>query len=651
VNLNFPPRFGSIPSLFRQPLTLLAGVLLWLAPMLAPAQSVKFADAQSMLPTSGLPLPTSVAVERDGSVLIADTFSKRVAEVPWTGSGYGPQKTLPTGSLGDPTCIAVDSLGDVFVVDYPADRVVELPKASTGWGPVLTLPFSGLSKPDAVAIDTEGDVFVTSTNIDDNRGEVYELPRAETGYGPQQTLPTVGLGNPLGIAVDTAGDVFVTDYFHDRLVELPWTETGYGPQTDVRDGSFHSPHGIAVDSAGNLVVSNQKTGTVVELPKTATGFGVHRVLSTSDLDIPEGVAVDSSGEVFVADYSPEPSGSNVVELQTHSVNFWSAYVCASGPTTPTGCNTTLTLNYNVSAGGTLGTPNVLTGGAANLDFTLASGSTCTGTVAAGTSCTVNVTFAPLSAGIRNGSAEIVDSSGTVLSTTKVYGLGLEATGNPVVKVSTDYLDFYPTAITLLGTLPLTVSNVGKGGPLTVTPSISSYSGGPSPTYSIQEGTCAAGVMPGNSCILQVGFSPTTVATHYGLLTVETNGAANPTVGLHGRAIGLSVLGGVSYQPLKFGSVALGSTEVLPLTVTNVGLPGTVYIDTWITVRSTIHLTTTYTVLKTAQNTCQAGITSGQSCILPIEFAPTTSGIHDDLLTLLPSVQGGSTTVWLSGSTP
>jgi len=70
-------------------------------------------------------------------------------------------------------------------------------------------------------------------------------------------------------------------------------------------------------------------------------------------------------------------------------------------------------------------------------------------------------------------------------------------------------------------------------------------------------------------------------------------------------------------------------------VTNVGLPGKVTVGTAITVRATTRPATTYTVLTTSENTCLAGIATGQSRTLPIEFAPTSSGIHDDLLTLTP----------------
>ena len=115
--------------------------------------------------------------------------------------------------------------------------------------------------------------------------------------------------------------------------------------------------------------------------------------------------------------------SRGVELQTHSVNFEKVNVCAPGQTMSAPCSETLTLNFIVNAEVTLGTPMVLTGGAPDLDFTLASGSTCTGAVTAGATCTVNVTFAPVATGVRNGSVEITDGSGNVLATTSIYGFG------------------------------------------------------------------------------------------------------------------------------------------------------------------------------------------------------------------------------------
>jgi hypothetical protein len=146
------------------------------------------------------------------------------------------------------------------------------------------------------------------------------------------------------------------------------------------------------------------------------------------------------------------------------------------------------------------------------------------------------------------------------------------------------------------------------------------------------------VTPGNSCTLVVEYSPVSIGTHDDTLTVATNGGS-PTVGLEGSVVGLSVLGGVSGATLRFGPVSPGDTKMLPLTVTNVGLPGTVQVGTKISGPS-------YSIL-TEGNTCLAGIAEGQSCTLPVQFAPKTSGLHDDLLTLTPFPGAGSTTVWLA----
>jgi hypothetical protein len=110
-------------------------------------------------------------------------------------------------------------------------------------------------------------------------------------------------------------------------------------------------------------------------------------------------------------------------LQLGSVNFGSANICPGGQTTPAPCSQTLALNYSVNVPNTtFGTIKVLTQGAPNLDFTLSS-TTCTGAVTAGNSCTVYVQFAPLAPGLRMGAVQLTDSSGNLLITTFVHGIG------------------------------------------------------------------------------------------------------------------------------------------------------------------------------------------------------------------------------------
>jgi hypothetical protein len=73
---------------------------------------------------------------------------------------------------------------------------------------------------------------------------------------------------------------------------------------------------------------------------------------------------------------------------------------------------------------TLSAIKVLTTGLPNLDYTLASGSTCIGVVTAGTACIVKVNFAPIAPGARNGAVEILDDTGTVTRTTFLHGTGI-----------------------------------------------------------------------------------------------------------------------------------------------------------------------------------------------------------------------------------
>ncbi len=81
---------------------------------------------QFTLPATGLSYPQGVAVNQAGDVFITDNRNQRVVELPWAGSGYGPQIVLPINSLQTPTSVVVDNAGDIFVADFDGRQVVEL---------------------------------------------------------------------------------------------------------------------------------------------------------------------------------------------------------------------------------------------------------------------------------------------------------------------------------------------------------------------------------------------------------------------------------------------------------------------------------------------------------------------------------------------
>ena len=389
----------SLSAFARFLLLPMCALLLLLGAISAPAhaQNVTFAGAQTTVPASGLYYPFGAAVDAAGDVFIADTYNSRVVKVP---AGGGAQTTVGSG-LNMPGGVAVDGAGDVFIADTYNSRVVKVPAG----GDAQTTVGSGLSYPYGVAVDAAGDVFIT----DSGNNRVVEVPASG---GPQTTVPASGLNYPIGVAVDGAGDVFIGDAGNSRVVEVP---ASGGPQTTVPASGLSSPYGVAVDGAGDVFIADHVNNLVVEVPasggaQTTVGSGLYN---------PVGVAVDGAGDVFIAD----TDNDRVVEVQTIAVNFGNVNVCPGGQTSPAPCNQTFTLNYSVTATTTFGATKVVTQGAPNLDFTLSSGSTCTGTVSAGTACTVNVTFAPTVPGEREGAVQLFDNSGNLLASMLVHGIG------------------------------------------------------------------------------------------------------------------------------------------------------------------------------------------------------------------------------------
>jgi hypothetical protein len=103
--------------------------------------------------------------------------------------------------------------------------------------------------------------------------------------------------------------------------------------------------------------------------------------------------------------------------------FGNTNVCPPGQSTPAPCSVTKPVTFTMTSNATIGSVQVVTQGATGLDFQLGSGSTCIGAISAGSSCTVNVTFAPIAPGLRLGAVELFDNSGNLLATRLIYGIG------------------------------------------------------------------------------------------------------------------------------------------------------------------------------------------------------------------------------------
>jgi len=129
-------------------------------------------------------------------------------------------------------------------------------------------------------------------------------------------------------------------------------------------------------------------------------------------------------------------------------SFANANVCPAGQNSPAPCSQSLQLTFNVPQTTTLGAIQVLTQGATGLDFTLASSNNCSGTIGAGTACTVNVTFAPLAPGLRMGAVALFNDSGNQVASLPIYGVGQApvAAFSPAAPVVVNTTASYPLSV-------------------------------------------------------------------------------------------------------------------------------------------------------------------------------------------------------------
>jgi hypothetical protein len=122
--------------------------------------------------------------------------------------------------------------------------------------------------------------------------------------------------------------------------------------------------------------------------------------------------------------------SNVTSPVTINIAAAPAGTVTSGPAASAGTvelqsTATVTTNFAISGGTTVGTIAVVTQGATGLDFTNAGSGTCAVTTyGEGATCTVNVTFSPTHPGPRLGAVNLLDGSGNLLATQYVTAIGV-----------------------------------------------------------------------------------------------------------------------------------------------------------------------------------------------------------------------------------
>lgn len=268
------------------------------------------------------------------------------------------------------------------------------------------------------------------------------------------------------------------------------------------------------------------------------------------------------------------------------------------------------------------TPLTITSIAAGAPF--GATNNCGTTLAAGQSCTVNVTFAPTAAKYFTGSLTITDSSATSPHTVALSGNGYL----PLVTAPTQ-ISFpnQPTGTTSSG-YTVTLTNKQP-----VTMNIASIQ---APAPFAQTNNCGTALASGASCTVTVTFAPTVVA-HYSLnLTITDDAATSPqTVPLYGTGYALVYL---TPSSITFPNQSMGTSSAAS-TVTLTNNQTTAVNISSISVAAPFSQT----------NTCGTSLAAGQTCTLSVTFSPTGVQYYAANLTVTDDASNSPQVLALGGN--
>ena len=251
-----------------------------------------------------------VALDGFGDLFIADYYNNRIRKVDTNGiittvAGHGAT-SLNSGSFsGDggpatnanlnlPTGVATDALGDLLIADFQNNRIRKVDvhgiiSTVAGNG---SFAYSGdggaavkaaLKSPEGVALDTSGNLFIAdSQNHRVRKVDTNGIISTVAGNGTAGVFGDGGAGTnanlnvPIGVAVDAFGNLFIADSYNNRIREvflggLPSLTVSYVSAANA--GKYQvvatSPYGSVTGLVANLTVvpsTNQMAGIVMSVP-------------------------------------------------------------------------------------------------------------------------------------------------------------------------------------------------------------------------------------------------------------------------------------------------------------------------------------------------------------------------------------------------
>ena len=267
-----------------------------------------------------------------------------------------------------------------------------------------------------------------------------------------------------------------------------------------------------------------------------------------------------------------------------------------------------------------------------------SGGTCTngGAVAAGSNCTILVTFKPTALGARSGVLTITDNATGSPRAISLTGTGVAAPG-PTATLLPAKLTFANQTINTTSAVQLaTLKNTSASAVLNI--SAIAISGANSSDFA-KTSTCAATLAAGASCTISGTFKPTVAAARAASLSITSNASGALATALEGTGIAIAApMASLSASSLAFGNQTVNvKSAAKTVTLSNTG-NGMLNI---------ISIAASGDFAQT--NTCGTQVAAGTNCVISVTFTPTTAGARAGMVTLTTDAASSPDEVSLTGT--
>ena len=534
------------------------------------------------------------------------------------------------------------------------------PAATGSLTGTLTVTDSASNSPQTASL--------TGTGVVQTVMSPTSLSFGSQALGTSSVAKTVTLTNNLATAlsissISVSGDYTRTNTCGTSLapgtnctISVTFTPTATGNRTGtltVTDGANNSPQTASLTGTGVLqaaatpaslsfgsqaVATSTAAKTVTLTNNLATALTISSIAASGDYSQTNtcgtSLAAATSCTISVT-LTPTITGSDPGTLTiTDSANNSPQTVSLAGTGVLQAAATPATLSFGSQALGTSSVAKTVTltnnlATALSISSISISGdytqtNTCGTSPAAGTNCTISVTFAPTATGSRTGTLTVTDGTNNSPQTLSLAGTGvLQAAATPASlsfgsqAVATSSAAKTVTLTNNLATA-LTISSIAASG-----------------DYS-QTNTCGTSLAAGTNCTISVTLTPTITGSDPGTLTITDSANNSPqTVSLAGTGV---VQAAMSPATLSFGNeVVEFASSAKTVTLTN-------NLATSLSI-SSIAISGDYS----QTNTCGPSLAASSNCTISVTFTPTTTGSRTGTLTVTDSANNSPQTVSLTGN--